>query len=126
MAKVLCDTGVVRRYLGNYPEYVQKINEIQLENVVITPIIRIELHRWLSLYKGLTASQRMLYQEVIRTLPLLHLNEKISKLVVEITDADNSLDVPDILIGATAVYHKTPLFTANKKHFRRIQNIQLF
>ncbi len=119
--KVICDTGVISRYLRGEPKYIDLINEIEFKNIVITPIIRIELHRWLSLYKGLSVSERNYFRKIITNLPLIHLNSNISKLAVEISNKDNSLDTPDILIGATAIYHKIPLLTANKKHFKRMK-----
>ncbi len=122
MEKVICDTGILRRYFGRKEEFVQMVDKIGFENIVITPVIRIELHRWLSVYKGITKSERKLYDNLIKSIPVLHLNSNISKIAVEISDNDNSLDAPDILIGATAIYHKIPLLTANKKHFKRMKH----
>ncbi len=121
MDKVLCDTGVISRYFQNKNPYVSLIDEIGIENVLITPVVRIELQRWLSVYKGLSKAERRLYDKFIKSLPILHLNTNISKIALEISDKDNSLDAPDILIGATAIYHKIPLFTINKKHFKRMK-----
>ncbi len=121
MDKILCDTGVISRALQNREPYAGILNRIGVSHVVITPIIRIELHRWLSVYKGLTCKQRNLLRNTINGFPILHITENISKIALEISDADNSLDAPDILIGATAIYHKIPLLTANKKHFKRMK-----
>lgn len=123
--KLLCDTGIISRYLQGFPKYVNIVEKIGVENVTITPIIRAELHRWLSVYKGLTTQQRNIFRKRIRFFPLLHINENISKLAVEITDKDDSLDPSDIFIGATAKYYKIELLTINKKHFQRIKNLKL-
>ncbi len=123
--RIICDTGVISRYLkGEFP-CLNKIMEIGLENIYITPIVRIELHRWLSVYKGLTLQQRKFINETIKKLPIIHLNTNISKIAIEISDKDNSLDASDILIGATAIYNKIPLYTINKKHFKRMKGIKL-
>ncbi len=121
MGRVICDTGVLRRYFGKREAFMKMVNSVGFENIVITPVIRIELHRWLSVYKGLNKSERRLYDKLIKSLPILHINSNISKIAVEISDHDNSLDAPDVLIGATAIYHKIPLLTANKKHFKRMK-----
>ncbi len=121
MDKVICDTGILRRYLGKNELYVNMIDKVGIENVLITPVIRIELQRWLSVYKGLSKAERRLYDKFIKSLPILHLNTNISKIALEISDKDNSLDAPDILIGSTAIYHKIPLYTINKKHFKRMK-----
>lgn len=53
--KVICDTNVISAYLQGSPKIVEKINEIGIDNIYITPVIYIELIRWLSVYKGLTS-----------------------------------------------------------------------
>ncbi len=121
MSRFICDSGILRRYIGGDPKYVTMVDKIGSSNIVITPVIRIELHRWLSLYKGLTIKQRNLFRKIIEAFPLLYITENVSKIAIEISDKDNSLDAPDILIGATAIYHKIPLLTANKKHFKRMK-----
>ena len=39
--------------------------------------------------------------------------------------ANKLIEIPDILIGATAKYHQLPLATLNKKHFSRIGGIKI-
>ena len=123
--KIICDTGIISDFFEGKTKIVQKISEIGANNIVITPVIRIELIRWLSLYK-VDKSKRTKILKIIKKLPLLHINEGISKIAVDISDKDNTLDAPDILIGATAIYHKIPVYTLNEKHFERISDIKLY
>ena len=124
--KVICDTGVISDFLeGKDSQVLKTIEEIGKENVYITPVILVELNRWLSIRKGLTKQERNFFKKFFDSLPLIHLNEKISSLVVKISNSDNSLDAPDILIGATALYHNIPVYTNNRKHFKRIKEIML-
>lgn len=39
---------------------------------------------------------------------------------------DNSLEFPDIFIGATGVYYNLPVYTHNLKHFKLIKGITLY
>ncbi len=77
MEKILCDTGVISRYLKGEQNYILLIEDIGIDNIVISPIVRIELHRWLSFYNGLTARQRNYFKKFISSLKILHINEKI-------------------------------------------------
>lgn len=124
--KVICDTNIISEYLRGNEDIARKINEIGFDNILITPVVYIELIRWLSVFKGLTTKQRKDYKTAFDSLKILHLNKEISIKAMEISNSDNTLDAPDILIGTTAVYHKTPIFTLNKKHFKRIKNIKIY
>lgn len=119
--KVICDTNVISRYLlGKYPEITAIIEEIGIENICITPIIRIELLNWICLYQGIDASRRNLFKKTILKLPLIHLNEDISKLAVELSDKKPHSKPADTLIGATVLYYNLKIYTINQKDFRLI------
>lgn len=111
--KVICDTNIISRYLeGKNEQILTTIDEkIGRENVYITPVIRMELLNWLSSFQSLDKSKRAKYKRFITHLPLIHLNEPISKIAVEISDKNINSKPSDILIGATAVYHKIKVFT---------------
>ncbi len=126
---VICDTNIISSYVrpdDKYKEIKETVNKIGIENVVITPVIYIELMRWLSIYKGISKVERTKYKVFFENLNVIHLNKEISKIAVEISSKDNSMEAPDILIGATAVYNKIPLYTKNIKHFKRISKIKLY
>ena len=59
---VICDTNIISKLLQKSPDVVKNINNIGVENIAITPIIFIEIYRWLSLYKGIDKSQRLQYK----------------------------------------------------------------
>lgn len=94
--------------------------KIGRENVYITPIIRMELLNWLSSFQSLDKIKRLKYKRFIMHLPLIHLNEPISKIAIEISDKNINSKPSDILIGATAIYHKLKVFTidADFKHMK--------
>ena len=118
---VICDTNIIGKYLFRDPSVVKQIGSIGLRNIYITPIVYIEIIHWLSSYKKFTRADRKEIKDFLDELKILHLNKGISELSIEISKKDNSLDVADILIGATGVYYDLPVYTHNIKHFKLIK-----
>ena len=84
---VICDSGIISSYLLNNKIIVNKINnEILLINICITGLNRIELMNWLSGYSLLTKIERAKYLKFIKAIPLIHINEPISKIAIELSD----------------------------------------
>ena len=123
---VICDTNIISKYLERVPKVVENIETIGIENIAITPVILIELNKWLSVFKGIDKPTRQKYKKKFDTLKMLHLNKSISELSIDISKKDNSLDPADILIGATGVYYDLPVYTHNLKHFKLIKGITLY
>ena len=123
---VICDTNIIGKYLFRDPSVVKQIGSIGLRNIYITPIVYIEIIHWLSSYKKFTRADRKEIKDFLDELKILHLNKGISELSIEISKKDNSLDVVDILIGATGVYYDLPVYTHNIKHFKLIKGITLY
>jgi len=123
---VICDTNIIGKYLFRDPSVVKQIGSIGLKNIYITPIVYIEIIHWLSSYKKFTRADRKEIKDFLDELKILHLNKGISELSIEISKKDNSLDVADILIGATGVYYDLPVYTHNIKHFKLIKGITLY
>ena len=96
------------------------------EQDTTAPIVFIEIYRWLSLYKGIDKSQRLLYKRTLNDFKMLYLNEEISLLAMEAVTKHDSLEPADILIGVTGVYYNIPVYTHNTKHFKLIKNISLY
>ena len=124
--RVICDTNIISKYLERVPKVVENIETIGIENIAITPVILIELNKWLSVFKGIDKPTRQKYKKKFDTLKMLHLNKGISELSIDISKKDNSLDPADILIGATGVYYDLPVYTHNLKHFKLIKGITLY
>ena len=59
-------------------------------------------------------------KKTILKLPLIHLNEDISKLAVELSDKKPYSKPADTLIGATVLYYNLKIYTINQKDFRLI------
>jgi len=114
---VLCDTGVISRFLTRVPDVVAKVADFGSESLCISVVTRTELLNWLSHYRTLDKKTRMELLRGIKSFTPLHINEDISKIYTEFSDADMVAKLADLLIGATASHHKMPLYTLNKKDF---------
>jgi putative PIN domain protein len=124
---VICDTNIIGKYLFKDPLVLRQINLLGgMKNIYITPIVYIEIIHWLSSYQKFTREDRKEIKKFLDDLKMLHLNKGISELSIEISKKDNSLDMPDILIGATGVYYDLPVYTHNLKHFKLIKGITLY
>ena len=123
---VICDTNIISKYIVEDSQVQRQIRLIGLKNVIITPIVYIELMRWLSSYKGIPSSERVEIKRFIKGLKIYHINKAISELSIEISQKDYSLEPADILIGATGVYYDLPVYTHNLKHFKLIKGITLY
>lgn len=59
---------------------------------------------------------------------IIHLNDEISKLALKLVTTfyhSHSVELKDALIGATGVIHNLPLTTANYKHFKHIEGLEI-
>jgi len=78
---------------------------------------------------GSNESQIVFWKELFAEITILPFDRDVEHLAVDIfrslKRANKLIDVPDIFIAATAMYHKMPLATINRKHFERIENLIL-
>ena len=95
---VICDTNIISKYLERVPKVVENIEAIGIENIAITPVILIELNKWLSVFKGIDKPTRQKYKKKFDTLKMLHLNKGISELPIFLS----------VLRECTTIYPYTP------------------
>ena len=78
---------------------------------------------------GATPKNRAYVEKLLAKLPALPFDSACVKTAAEIyrdLKARNQLlSLPDIFIAATALAHGLPLATLNRKHFERIDSLQL-
>jgi predicted nucleic acid-binding protein len=126
--KVLCDTNVISSYLIGLPDAVFLIKNIGFENVVISSITAMELQKWFWSYKGLTQDQISQFREILRLMQIIHIDRKTSALALGFYDnyKEASMQIPDMLIAATAKALKLNLYTLNIKDFKFIKGVKLY
>ena len=120
---VLCDTNVFIHAFNGREDTINKLTEIGLENVALSVITVMELYQGMSNKMELAQMKRK-----IRYYDIVEIDTEISKLAATLIEdfrLSHSLQIPDAIIGATAVIYQIPLFTYNTKDFNFIPGIQL-
>ena len=120
---VLCDTNIFIYAFNGKQETTDKLQTIGLENVVISSITVMELLQGMRNKAELTQAKKK-----IRYFDVVDVNVEISKLATQFIEDFNlsyGLQIPDAIIGATAVILQIPLYTYNTKDFKFLPSIIL-
>lgn len=120
--RVICDTGVLSRYFTNQRADIIEVidNRIGIRNVFVTSVNRIELLNWLSNYRYFNKSERAFLRSYILGIPLLHINEEISKIATEISEKNINSKPVDTFICAVALYYDLKIYTLDND-FKQIK-----
>jgi len=121
---VICDTNIFINYLNNDEKTIEKLQEIGLENVAMSAITAMELLQGMS---NKTELRKM--QKTIKQYHVIDFTNQVSELSVQLIEQftlSNCLQIPDSIIGATAIVYDLPLFTYNTKDFKFMPNIRLY
>ena len=120
---MLIDSDVFIWALKNHPQAVEVLNSAEtLELSVIA---------YMEIIQGLRGKAELhILQKYIKNLDIsiLHLSREISELALEMVTKyyhSHSVELQDALIGATGVVYNLPLSTANYKHFKSIEGLDL-
>lgn len=121
---ILCDTNIVIHYFNDHPQTVDAWNAIGKANILL-PVITI-----LQLYRGMNNKIELAQmRRKIRYYDIIHLNEAASRQATELLEnfkLSHDLQIPDALIGATAITNDLPLFTYNVKDFSFMPGLTLY
>lgn len=123
---IICDTGVVSRFLTDTIEFVEAVHKIGLDNILITTTIKIELFQWINGYKSIIGEKS--YRDIlskISALQTIPIDRKVSLVAVELSKR-YFFGVGDILSAAVAIEYDLEIFTINRKHFRKIKGLDLY
>ena len=121
---VLCDTNVFIYAFNGNDRTLAALEAIGYDEIILSSITVMELYQGMGNKKELQAmKKRIKYYDVIQV------DDRISELAVSLIDKFNlshGLNIPDAIIGASAVIHGIELFTYNTKDFRFIPDIKLY
>ncbi|MEZ5535857.1 MAG: type II toxin-antitoxin system VapC family toxin [Thiolinea sp.] len=119
---IVLDTNVLIEILKGNPGTLEIIGQLN-ETPAISTITAMEL-----LYGALNKQELLQLEKFISHFEHLHLNEDISGIAFKLIRnyaKSHTLDIPDSLIAATAMYYKAALFSYNIKDFRFIPRLEL-
>ncbi|MCR8557870.1 type II toxin-antitoxin system VapC family toxin [Mucilaginibacter sp. BJC16-A38] len=120
---VLCDTNILIHAFNGRQTTISRLNDIGLDQVVLSVITVMELYQGMSNKTELAQLKKKIkFYDVID----IDINtSKMASSLIENFKLSHGLQIPDAIIGATAVIYQIPLFTYNIKDFNFIPGIQL-
>ena len=121
---VICDTNIFIHYLNRAEKTIDKLLEIGLENIAMSADTAMELLQGMGNKIELEKMRKSItqYNVVDITSEVLELAVK----QIEQFSLSHHLQIPDSIIGATAIVFDLPLFTYNTKDFKFMPNIRIY
>jgi predicted nucleic acid-binding protein len=120
---VLCDTNIFIHAFNGRQSTIDRLNEIGLDQIVLSVITVMELYQGMNNKTELAQLKRKIkYYDVV------DIDIATSKLATNLMESfrlSHGLQIPDAIIGATAVIQQIPFFTYNTKDFSFIPGIKL-
>jgi len=121
---VLCDTNIFIHAFNGRQSTIDRLQEIGLEQIVLSAITVMELYQGMSNKTELAQMKRK-----IKYYDIIEIDNETSRLATSIMEKfklSHHMQIPDAIIGATAVIHQIPFYTYNIKDFDFIPGIKLF
>ncbi|MDB5086994.1 MAG: type toxin-antitoxin system VapC family toxin [Mucilaginibacter sp.] len=120
---VLCDINIFIHAFNGRQTTIDRLNEIGLDQIVLSVITVMELYQGMNNKTELAQLKRKIkYYDVV------DIDIATSKLATNLMEGfrlSHGLQIPDAIIGATAVIQQIPFFTYNTKDFSFIPGINL-
>jgi predicted nucleic acid-binding protein len=120
---LLVDTDVLIWHLRGYAQATQRLD--QLPALILSSVSYFEILQGIRNKAELQAVKQMLAQRQALVLPLTPAITQRAGLLLETLSLSHGLGMGDALIAATALEHAQTVLTANTKHFRAVENLQL-
>lgn len=120
---VLCDTNILIHAFNGNISTIEVLEKIGFENIVLSSITTMELLQGMGNKAELAQMKKK-----IKYYDIIHFDRQISQKSIELIESfrlSHHLQIPDAIIGATAIVNKIELFTYNKKDFDFMPNIIL-
>ena len=120
---VLCDTNILIHAFNGRFDTIQQLNNIGYANILLSAITVMELYQGMGNKIELAQMKKK-----IKYFDVIQFDDQVSEKSIELIAQfrlSNDLQIPDAIIGATAIVHQIPLFTYNLKDFRFMPDIIL-
>lgn len=127
MKKYLLDTNICAYFLNGKFNLNTKIEEIGIENCVVSEITIAELKYGVekSTLKDRNRKTLETFQTKFDIIPIFPALDIYAKEKARLKTKGNILDDFDLLIGSTAIFNKLILVTKNMSDFDRLDNIEI-
>lgn len=120
---VLCDTNVFIHAFNGHELTINQLFQIGLPQVALSAITLMEL------YQGMVNRDELVQmKKKLRYYDIIQVDNLISSKAIELIEnfkLSHGLQIPDAIIGATAIVYDIPLYTYNLKDFNFMSEINL-
>ena len=127
--RYLADTDWVIDYMNGVPQVVERFDELLPQGIGLSIISLAELYDGVFGAMDPPAAERGLRKFLDNVGEIVPLSEPVcvefAKERVRLRRAGNRIEDLDLLIGSTAIYHGLTLLTNNRRHFERMQGLNL-
>ena len=113
---VLCDTNILIHAFNGRPDTIQELQNIGYPNIILSAITVMELLQGMGNKAELAQMKKKL-----KYFDIIQLDDEISEKAIDLIEKfrlSYNLQIPDAIIGATAIVHQIPFFTYNLKDFQ--------
>jgi hypothetical protein len=121
---ILCDTNVFIHAFNENQTTIAQLNLIGIKNIAVSAITLMELYQGMGNKAELAGMKK-----AVRYYDVVQIDNDISEMAIELIEKFNlshCLQIPDAIIGATAIIYEIPLYTYNIKDFKFMPNIKLY
>lgn len=121
---ILCDTNILISAFNGRADTIEQLRLIGLQNLLLSSITVMELYQGMGNKAELTQMKKK-----IRFYDVIHIDKPISEkasFLIEQFSLSHRLQIPDAIIGASAIVYQTELFTYNRKDFEFLPGIKLY
>lgn len=121
---ILCDTNIFISAFNGKMESIDQLNKIGLSNVVLSAITIMELYQGMGNKKELAQMKKQ-----IKFYDVIHIDTTISEQAIDLVEKyklSHGLQIPDAIIGATAIACQIPLYTYNIRDFDFLPGLLLY
>lgn len=121
---ILCDTNILISAFNGRTDTIEQLRAIGLENLLLSSITVMELLQGMGNKAELAQMKKK-----IRFYDVIHLDKDISEKAMSLIEQfslSHRLQIPDAIIGASAIVYKIELFTYNRKDFAFLPGINLY
>jgi len=121
---VLCDTNIFISAFNGRQDTIDQLDKIGLDEIVLSAVTVMEL------FQGMANKEELArMKKKIKYYDIVQIDEDISEKAIEFIETyklSHGLQIPDAIIGATAVIHQIQLYTYNLRDFDFLPNINLY
>lgn len=122
---ILVDTSI----LIDFYRKTDKANSVWITLVRQGYLFAISAITKYEIYSGATQSQLSFWDSVLQRITIIPFDENVVDIAVDINKElkrkRKQIDIADLFIASTALFYKIPIATLNKKHFDRIEKLNL-